>query len=301
MSTQRQDLVSQGRQSMLSYRTRCRHSKRNDATAKMIAKLGSSSSSRRRSSSGGGRAPFSALLLVILTVISTFPRASWALAPPLPLQPRLSYRAKIDPEHLALGALLGNGTFGSVRYGTLQIEGTDVDVVIKTPALNQKALNYFDTEAYLNQRLCQNENGRHVVAPCLGECVMEGARYLVWKASGHETLEDGLQLRDYETRMSHLATALQVSPSDNRHAVARELLQQLLASVSYCHSLGIVHRDIKPANILVDAKDGCLRLIEYVFLLIYLGEFPMLLAVALRETHLYISFICYIFYCLRLC
>lgn len=173
---------------------------------------------------------------------------------------------RIQPRHLALGPFLGNGTFGTVRSGTLRIPSEpSIRVITKTAKLeNAKALSYLDTEAYINSRLClESKTQCPYVAPYLGECTLpNGERHLIWKEAGTWTLEECFD--DKEDGLQRLASALDLPPPSNtdKHTLAREVLRQILVALSFCHSLGICHRDLKPANILVDEEAKCLRLIE---------------------------------------
>jgi len=45
---------------------------------------------------------------------------------------------------------------------------------------------------------------------------------------------------------------------------AREYFRQIIAGVSYCHSLGICHRDFKPENILL-TEDGTVKIADFGF------------------------------------
>ena len=53
------------------------------------------------------------------------------------------------------------------------------------------------------------------------------------------------------------AAGWRVLPAADRHARARDALQQIATAVAHFHKLGVVHRDLKPANVLVepDADD----------------------------------------------
>ena len=43
----------------------------------------------------------------------------------------------------------------------------------------------------------------------------------------------------------------------------RHYLYELLKSLSYCHSMGIMHRDVKPHNVMIDHEKRQLRLIDW--------------------------------------
>ena len=44
----------------------------------------------------------------------------------------------------------------------------------------------------------------------------------------------------------------------------KKVLYQLLKSIHFCHSKGVIHRDIKPENMLI-SKDGVLKLCDFGF------------------------------------
>ena len=176
----------------------------------------------------------------------------------------------IPPKQIELGEFLGNGTFGTVRRGILTPPDDATTSPIKIIAKmakrdNERAMSYLDTEAYINKRLClEGKEANPYIAPYLGECTLQnGDRHLIWREAGSYTLEECLGDANTE-RWEGLADALGVADGEeDRHALPRELLRQILRALSYCHSKGIVHRDIKPSNILIDEQSHCIRLIDF--------------------------------------
>mmetsp|Transcript_22823 Transcript_22823/g.31910 ORF Transcript_22823/g.31910 Transcript_22823/m.31910 type:complete len:517 (+) Transcript_22823:71-1621(+) len=199
------------------------------------------------------------LFIVTTLICSFFSVGCNGLITPQPLS--------IQTSALTLGEVIGNGTFGTVRWATLdREENGETDLVVtKISHKNMKnAAAYLETEAQLNRRLSLNGDHPHI-APYLGECTKDGERHLIWKASGFGTLEDFLEHPEQGTT-SLLGESLGIEPLGSQHGIhslAREVLRQLLEALSYCHSKGIVHRDVKPANILVDDATGSLRLIDF--------------------------------------
>mmetsp|Transcript_33295 Transcript_33295/g.49610 ORF Transcript_33295/g.49610 Transcript_33295/m.49610 type:complete len:523 (-) Transcript_33295:147-1715(-) len=186
----------------------------------------------------------------------------------------------LDPSSITLGPYLGNGTFGTVRFGRRRLQSTETvtlpteveeAIIVKSAHESLKnAASYLTTEAYLNRRLClEGSQSRHV-APYLGECWKEDEdeerfgehHFLVWKESGNNTLETYITMPEGDGYRK-LAVALGLSLDDNHHVLGREVLHQLLSALSYIHAHGVVHRDIKPANILVDEHTHSLQLIDF--------------------------------------
>ena len=51
-------------------------------------------------------------------------------------------------------------------------------------------------------------------------------------------------------------------PADCNKEIYKNLLQQILLGIEYCHSSGILHRDLKPQNILV-SNNGVLKIADF--------------------------------------
>ena len=46
------------------------------------------------------------------------------------------------------------------------------------------------------------------------------------------------------------------------HNDVRNILQQILLAVAFCHERGILHRDLKPSNVLID-QHGVVKLCDF--------------------------------------
>lgn len=240
---------------------------------------------------------FSLFLIEVGNGVSFFSVHALALSsqPLTTKQIREAIKSKrISSSDLILEDQLGSGSFGEVRRGTLRVchaaqQQQLVPIVIKSLKIGdnnqvkdnesrkarKRAEYYLDTEAFVNRHL----SGGPYIAPYLGECNLHNnRRLLIWKESGRYTLEhfcplsssntkttDGARIttKDDEVEMQELSDALGIKDANSQHTLAREMIQQLLSALAYCHSTGIVHRDIKPSNILVDEEAQCLRLIDF--------------------------------------
>ena len=217
--------------------------------------------------------PLWCIILCITSITST----NGLISPHEKKQYSNRYPKTIDTSLIEIGSMIGDGAFGKVHWGWMMEEEERELVVIKEAKEDIKnAVGYLDTEAYLNRRLCvRNNNNNNLgiphhpnIAPYLGECKKNGRRYLVWKASGIDTLEDVIRKTNPKDMCIRLGESLKIPFGDGEnvhqfHSLAREILLQLLSGLSYCHAKGIVHRDIKPANILVDESNASLRLIDF--------------------------------------
>jgi len=190
---------------------------------------------------------------------------------------------------------IGNGTFGQVYWARDDVTGRKL--VAKTARATtpederaqHNAQSYLEIEAYINSKLCpvdqiSDDRVQHV-APYLGEYTINGTTYLIWDEAGEYTLEDYIQMKGGWVQLA-MDLGIDIDDDDDiigadernvtgnderdqnqkekmRQTLAKELLEQLLEGLAYCHSRGVVHRDIKPANILVDQKTHTLRLIDF--------------------------------------
>ena len=106
-------------------------------------------------SSASSRRPLATLLVLLL------------------VSPSEGARVALDAASLSLGAPLGSGTYGKVRWGQLGAGR----VVCKTADISEpRAATYLDTEAYINAHLSGAAPDH--LAPYLGSCTVDGERTL---------------------------------------------------------------------------------------------------------------------------
>jgi len=183
----------------------------------------------------------------------------------------------VDPADLYIGDFISSGRFGAVCWAQLhdlpcvvKRASIGVEYMTEPPTLEElkqrtkRSAEYLETEAevlrLLGERAVQRSSvalHEAYVAPFLGSCVKDSCRYLVWRASGEETLDDFLV--GGGERLPELAAALGCAESD----LARTVLHNVLRGLTHVHACGIAHRDIKPANLLVDPRAQKLRLIDF--------------------------------------
>jgi 5'-AMP-activated protein kinase catalytic alpha subunit len=138
----------------------------------------------------------------------------------------------------ALGATIGQGTFGTVKVGTHVVTGEHVAVkIIPTDAMDDERL---EQEIRNQQRL----HHQHVVH--IREVVFQDSHTFIVME-----LVSGGDLFDFIVR--------HVRVPENE---ARRVFQQIIAGVEHCHTHNLAHRDLKPENIFMD-KDSNVKIGDF--------------------------------------
>ncbi len=150
--------------------------------------------------------------------------------------------ARLGP--YVIEGLLGRGGMGAV-YRARHVESGAVHAVkaVLTSRLESpRALERFRREVEVLARL---HGDPHVVA--VHACAEPGAR--PWVAMD---LVEGTPLSELLAREG---------PRPPR--AAAELLVVLARAMARVHELGVVHRDLKPENVIIDARDGAPRIVDF--------------------------------------
>lgn len=147
---------------------------------------------------------------------------------------------------------LGDGGFGKTYLATNTLLPARPYCVIKQlkpvigndPVLQQLIQDRFEKEATILEGLGDGSNG--MIPRLYAYFVEQGEFYLSQEYIDGQTLSD-------RVRTQGLFTEQQV----------RDLLKNILPTLTYVHSRGIVHRDIKPDNIMLRQRDNQPILIDF--------------------------------------
>jgi serine/threonine protein kinase len=146
---------------------------------------------------------------------------------------------------------LGDGGFGKTYLATNTLLPARPYCVIKQlkpvtndPQLQQLIQDRFEKEAIILEGLGDGSNG--MIPRLYAYFVDQGEFYLAQEYIDGQTLND-------RVRSQGIFTEPQV----------RDLLTNILPTLSYVHSRGIVHRDIKPDNIMLRQRDNKPILIDF--------------------------------------
>jgi serine/threonine protein kinase len=146
---------------------------------------------------------------------------------------------------------LGEGGFGTTYLATNTLMPSRPYCVVKQlvptsndPRIQQLIQERFRQEAIVLENLSKGSNGR--IPTLYHYFVEQGEFYLVQEHVDGQTLTDKVRERGKFTELQ-----------------VRQLLTDLLPTLSYVHQKGIIHRDIKPDNIMVRYSDEKPILIDF--------------------------------------
>lgn len=152
-----------------------------------------------------------------------------------------------DAAKLEVGRLLARGSYGAVHAARLHdLKGAvAVDVVAKAasaaiPSEAGRAAGYLEAEASVNAAV----RGIPGICGYLGEMTAEGERYLIFERVRPPGGGDGAATSCAD--LLQTASSWPITP--------REVLRQLLCTLSRLHAAGYLHRDIKLENLLLDCS-----------------------------------------------
>ncbi|PIC35687.1 hypothetical protein B9Z55_014969 [Caenorhabditis nigoni] len=145
---------------------------------------------------------------------------------------------------------LGKGAFSVVRRCVHKTTGLEFAAkIINTKKLSARDFQKLEREA----RICRKLQHPNIVR--LHDSIQEESfHYLVFDlVTGGELFEDIVAREFY-------------SEADARYEIRLDhCIQQILESIAYCHSNGVVHRDLKPENLLLasKAKGAAVKLADF--------------------------------------
>jgi PAS domain S-box-containing protein len=135
---------------------------------------------------------------------------------------------------IVLGAIIGKGSFGVVRVGTIKSRGT----VAAVKLLPKNRLTPLDAQL-VRREISVVQRLAHANI-CLLFQVVESADMI---GLAMEYCSGG-ELKDY------------VAAREKLHEVeARLYYTQIISALSYMHAVGVIHRDVKPQNVLMAAVE----------------------------------------------
>ena len=136
-----------------------------------------------------------------------------------------------------LGRLLGEGTFGKVKYAVHSITGEEVAIKV----LNKERIQRQNMGEQIKREISNMKAiMRHPNVVRLHEVLASKTRIfiVVELVSGGELFDRIVENKRFD------------------EGTARFYFRQLCDGVAFCHSKNICHRDLKPENLLLDAHDN---------------------------------------------
>jgi len=131
-----------------------------------------------------------------------------------------------------IGATLGKGTFGKVKYGEHILTGTKVAMKV----LNRRQIKNLDIVEKIKREITNLKLFRHPHIIKLYQVI--------------STPTDIFMIMEYACG-GELFEYIK-SKGKLKEGEARKFFQQIISGVDYCHRHMVVHRDLKPENLLLD-------------------------------------------------
>lgn len=136
----------------------------------------------------------------------------------------------------AIGSIIGQGTFGTVRHGTRKSDGTEWALKV----MDQGSFSKSDIEGLVSEISIVKEIEHENIVRVL-ECFDDGTCNFVMVME----LMEGGELLD---RIMMRKTFTEKN--------AAEVFRDVSRALKYCHERNIAHRDVKPENLLLVSKDS---------------------------------------------
>ena len=154
------------------------------------------------------------------------------------------YSSNLDSD-IRLESVLGAGSFSTVYLGVSEESCSDVYAVkvVSKANLNARQLDLIRQESALLQKV---QGHPHVLT--LHDTIETSTHLFM--------VTEYCEMDFYEALVDHYPNGF-ADPD-----VVKQICQQLLDAVIFCHKRGVYHRDIKPENILV-STDYSIRLADF--------------------------------------
>ncbi|VFQ71124.1 unnamed protein product [Cuscuta campestris] len=206
----------------------------------------------------------------------------------------LSGTRRLKMTDFLVGDIIGEGSFGVVYYGVLLPKNVALEEIVKKrrsqralandPSFKEKvilkkvklgvegAVECGEFEEWFNYRL--SRAAPETCAKFLGSFIAEkttsqftkGEKWLVWRFEGDRDLGDYMKDRNFPLNLESamFGRVLQGMDSNKRNAlIIKQIMRQIITCLKKIHDTGIVHRDVKPSNLVVIAKRGKIKLIDF--------------------------------------
>jgi hypothetical protein len=163
-----------------------------------------------------------------------------------------------DPSQAAVGAKIGQGSFGQINWVTTQQEGVG-PLVAKTSLSGAE-----EGKAEIERELANYERaGAHPnLLKCHGMQTIGGQEALVLEGIKGRTMTGTLEiLQNSGLRVSEGKQTRNLSHADYVGATQYMALE-LLSGLAHLEECGLVHNDIRPDNIMIDELTGNVKIVD---------------------------------------